>query len=459
MKFKSFHDMLKTNAKQFENSAAFIFDVNGVKREVSYKSFYSACMRKKRFFLKRECSCVGILSATSYSQLVNLFGAVMAGKQTVLLEPSLKDETLQLLISYTDVDYLFCEKPESRSFKLKNAPAVDNPAAADNGEGKILFFTSGTTSLSKAVVLTSKSLCASAWNGQQKLVCAPDDNVISLLPLTHVFGFVCSMLWPLAHGASVSLGRGMRFLAQDCKYFRPSILSAVPSMLKFLIGMNLLNDNLKTVLVGAGPADEATLDAAKKIGLNVSFGYGLTETSSGVAISVGGNPFAMDVCPDNTVTLSSENEIFIACRDCMMLGYYKNQAATDAVLIDGVFHSGDLGRFDENGKLYITGRKKDVIALENGTKIYIPDCEAELAVFLKADEFAVFQKGMRAAVCCYFKAGAPDKNTLENILSDFNDTQPFDKQIARIFISASPLPKTATGKIQRWQLEKLFKDA
>lgn len=222
------------------------------------------------------------------------------------------------------------------------------------------------------MVLTSKSLCASAWNGQERCPCNENDNLLCILPLTHVFGFVCSMLWPLSQGACVSLTRGLRYLPFDAKYFNPTIISVVPSALKFLLNFNALNDNLRMVLVGAGPASEQVLDAVKAKGVEIRFGYGLTETSSGVAISTGENPFAMTPCPDDEITLSGDGEILIKCPECIMKGYYKNKTATDEVLINGVFHTGDLGKFDKDGNLYITGRKKISSSLKTARKFILP---------------------------------------------------------------------------------------
>ena len=84
------------------------------------------------------------------------------------------------------------------------------------GEGQILFFTSGTVEAAKAVVLTDQSLCASAWNGGQMLPLSSEDRLLCVLPLNHVFGFVCGLLWGLSSGASVALGRGMRYWLGLC---------------------------------------------------------------------------------------------------------------------------------------------------------------------------------------------------------------------------------------------------
>ena len=246
--------------------------------------------------------------------------------------------------------------------------------------------------------------------------------------------------------------RGLRYLPFDAKYFNPTIISVVPSALKFLLNFNALNDNLRMVLVGAGPASEQVLDAVKAKGVEIRFGYGLTETSSGVAISTGENPFAMTPCPDDDITLSGDGEILIKCPECIMKGYYKNKTATDEVLINGVFHTGDLGKFDKDGNLYITGRKKDILVLENGTKIYLAEWEAELQKALNIDDIALAQKDGVVTLFVGDKDGNIDEDDVKNKVNEFNKTKSFDRQIGDVCIMPHALERTATGKIKRWAL-------
>ena len=305
-------------------------------------------------------TCVGVLSDGSLDCVVEIFAANLAGMQIVMLDENAPEELLRRLIVYTDIDTLWGDPDLAEEL----SPALT--AGVENGEGRILFFTSGTTEQAKAVVLTDHSLCQSAWNGSEKLPLSPRDTLLCLLPLGHVFGFVCGLLWGLSCGACVALGRGARHYADDCAYYAPTAVSVVPLLLGFLLKTGAVNPELKLILVGAGDCPPALLSAAAARGIRVSFGYGLTETSSGVAISVSGDPLAMEICPDDTVTLADDGEILIQAPTCMMQGYYKMPQATDAVLKDGVLYTGDLGRFDEDGKLHITGRKKEMLVLSDG---------------------------------------------------------------------------------------------
>lgn len=451
MKFKSFKEMLLSNVKNHANNVALAYDEDGEIKSLTYAELYREITARREQIARLDANCVGILQAPSKKWIIDMFACVLARKQTVLLDPMSEPTVIQAQTLATDVETLLTDDLTSPyAEKLKTAKQVDVRLA--DGEGNLLFFTSGTTNSSKAVVLTSKSLCASAWNGQEKCPCYDSDNLLCMLPLTHVFGFVCAMLWPMSQGARISLTRGMRFIAQDCKYFKPTIISVVPSILKFLVGLNALNDELRMVLVGAGPANEQMLAAAKEKGIEVRFGYGLTETSSGVAISCGENPFAMSVCPDDTITLADDGEVLVKADECMMKGYYKNPEATKEVLINGILHTGDLGKFDDEGNLYITGRKKDILVLENGNKIFLPEWEKELAEALETEDIALALKDESLTLFVGNKDGFLNVSTLKDKLAAFNKNKPFHLQISHIVVMPNALPRTATGKVKRYAL-------
>lgn len=451
MKYQSFRQLLSIGAERHGTNVALRYDDCGKIRQITYAELSDCVCRRAQEIADLEENCIGILQAPSAKWIIDMFACVIAGKQTVLLDAMSDAATLQKCVLATDVEKILTDgvtAPYENA--LKTCPRF---VKKTYGEGDILFFTSGTTESSKAVVLTSKSLCASAWNGQEKCPCDENDNLLCVLPLTHVFGFVCAMLWPLSQGACVSLTRGMRYIPFDAKYFNPTIISVVPSILKFMVGFDALNDGLRMILVGAGPANEQILQAVKAKGVEVRFGYGLTETSSGVAISCGDNPFAMSVCPDDEITLADDGEILIKCPECIMKGYYKNQSATDAVLSNGIFHSGDLGKFDEQGNLYITGRKKDILVLENGTKIYLAEWESDLRTALEIDDIALNMKDGCVTLFVGDKDGNIDANLVKEKVSDFNKTKSFDQQIADVCVLPHALEKTATGKIKRWTLK------
>lgn len=437
MRFSSFIEMLSFHAERTPDAAALLYG----EKCIRYAALLAAVKEKSW----AGTGCVGfLLSEPDAETVIGLLSAIAAQKQVVLLDGNADDDTLRELVAYADVDTLIGDEELCETL----ADSLCKPNTAEEG-GRVLFFTSGTTERSKAVVLTEGTLCASAYNGGALLPLTPEDTLLCLLPLSHVFGFVCGLLWGLSCGAAVALGRGARHYMDDFSFYRPTAVSVVPLLLGFLIKNNLLNDELKIVLIGAGDCPPALISAAKALGKRVSFGYGLTETSSGVALSLGGDPYAMTVCPDDTVTIAEDGEVLIEAPTCVMQGYYKCESGD--ILRGGVLHTGDLGFLDGEGKLHITGRKKEILVLRDGTKIFLPEYEAAIAAALGPRDMAVVAKD--GAPVLVTVGQESERAEITGRLKPIMRTLPRGQQLAGIVFAARPLPRTNTGKIKRWEIE------
>jgi len=441
LRFDSFDHMLSHWAQHTPDAFALRYE----RGQCTYRQLDELVRERADALRRGGKTCMGVLSDGSFDCVINIFAANLAGLQIVMLDENAPEDTLRQLIRYTDIDTLWGDVDLVEEL----SPALTDGVAG--GAGRILFFTSGTTEQARAVVLTDHSLCQSAWNGSAKLPLQPSDTLLNLLPLGHVFGFVCGLLWGLSCGATVALGRGARHYADDCAFFRPTAVSVVPLLLGFLMKMRAVNPELQLILVGAGDCPSQLLAAAASQGIRVSFGYGLTETSSGVAISVSGDPFAMEICPDDTITLAEDGEILIQAPTCMMQGYYKLPEATDAVLKDGVLHTGDLGYLDEAGRLHVTGRKKEMLVLSDGTKIFLPEYEARLMEALGHTELAVTLRNGRPVL---IYSGQAREKDLYDALRPLMAQLPRGQQLTAILITHDPLPRTATGKIKRWEVQQ-----
>lgn len=447
MLFESFAQLLAHYAAQCPESTALLYDRDGLLCRCSYGALYAAVTERARELESSGASCMGILADGSFDCVVEIFAANMAGLQIVMLDSSLDADTLCRLLPAADVDILW------GGGELSELLGQHLGRGVEDGRDHILFFTSGTTSMSKAVALSGKSLCFSAYSGGEMLPLRAEDTLLCMLPLAHVFGFVCSLLWPLSSGAAVALGRGPRHYLDDLNYFKPTALSAVPSLLGLLLRCRCLNPELGLVLVGAGDCPPALLAQAAALGLKVSFGYGLTETSSGLAISTGADPYAMSVCPGVALRLAADGEILVRAPGSMMQGYYKQPEATAEVLQDGLLHTGDLGRFDGEGKLRITGRKKEMLVLSDGTKIFLPEYEAAVAEALGGGELAVCLRQGRPFL---IYSGQDSEQALWEKLKPLMARIPRGRQLAGIRVISAPLPRTASGKLRRWELDKLL---
>ena len=451
-KYLSFSELIGTWEK---NASTALYYADPEIRTVSFRELRARILERAAEIGRLGTEVEAVVTDHSPDTVVRIFGDVIGGCDVILADPSVPKDALAAA----------AEGAKIRRAERKAPGGADPQRQAGSGcgdatsgtparpeEGALLFFTSGTTSRSKAVVLTSRSLCASAWSGQSMLPCAPGDILLSVLPLSHVFGFVCSLLWGLAYGAAIALGRGVRHMVDDTLFFRPTILPAVPSLVEAMYKYGTLNPGLRVVLIGAAPCTPSLAKALREKGIAVYLGYGLTETSSGIAITQDPEePFALYPCPGADIRIGPDGEISVAT-PCLMEGYLgENASGACGSLRDGRFYTGDLGSFDEKGRLRLAGRKKDVLLLPDGTKIFCPEYEAEFVAALGTPDVAVVLKNGHAALV--HPAGL-DPDLLAKTAAAFNAKRTRSQQIYDMIAADRPLPRTATGKLRRWELQQ-----
>ena len=470
-KFNSFEDLLRSFKQNDPDRTVFIYEDGGAPVRKSRADFAASVLVRAEEMRSFGMTCLGVLCDGSLDCVETIFASAVAGLQTVLLDENAADTLLQEQIRQTDIDILWSSDLDLVE-ELTPYLTEGIPPKAENSDpscegSDILFFTSGTTASSKAVVLTDRSLLAAAYNGSCMLPLSPDDTLLCMLPLNHVFGFVCGLLWGMECGAAVALGRGARYYTMDFEFYKPTVLSAVPLLLSFLVQHKLMNSELRLVLVGAGDCSPQLLNNAVQQGVQVSFGYGLTETSSGVAISVPGSPsfdpFALEICPEDTVALASDGEILISSPSCMMKGYYKHPEDTAAVLKGNLLFTGDIGKWDENGRLHVIGRKKEILVLADGTKIFLPEYEARILAALPGRDFTVLERNGKPVLLLVDKESSTwpeemrelSRSMVQEELRGAMSQLPRGQQLGEILFTDKPLPRTATGKVKRWEITNL----
>ena len=430
-KYNSFAEVLSSFTHNDPDRPVLIYEEDGKPAGKSRADFAASVFARAEEMRAFGMTCLGVLCDGSLDCVETIFASAVAGLQTVLLDENADDTLLQEQIRQTDIDILWSSDPdlvEELTPYLTDGITPQAESSDSSVEGSdILFFTSGTTASSKAVVLTDRSLLAAAYNGS-----------------------VCGLLWGMECGAAVALGRGARYYTHDFEFYRPTVLSAVPLLLSFLVQHKLMNSELRLVLVGAGDCSPQLLNSVIQQGVQVSFGYGLTETSSGVAISVPGSssfdPFALQICPEDTVALASDGEILISSPSCMMKGYYRHPEDTAAVLKGNLLFTGDLGKWDDDGRLHVIGRKKEILVLADGTKIFLPEYEARIMakpVLLLVDkESSTWPEEMREL----------SRSMVQEELRGAMSQLPRGQQLSEILFTDLPLPRTATGKVKRWEI-------
>ena len=433
-RFESFYELLDYQNK---DNIAFTYFDNEIKN-ITYKEL----LEKINNYKLPEEDVIGIFCDNSIESIIAIF-SLASKKQIVLLNPNENINTLGLLIKATNIKKLIGEN----NLVSKLEGSLDKEYKCNTKD--ILFFTSGTTHKSKAVILDEARLTSASYNGGALLPLTDKDKMISVLPLSHVFGFVCSMLWPLSFGASVCLSRGSKALIYDFDLFKPTVTTLVPEMAKFLAKNKIFNKELKLVLIGAGDCDNKLIEDIKAMGIRVSFGYGLTETSSGIALSVDSDdPKGMKICPDYKVTIAPDGEIIVTSSYTLMKGYYDDYDSTDEILYGNHLLTGDLGKIVDD-KLYIIGRKKEVISLPDGTKIFLPEYEANLRKYIGLDSDFLVMKLFTGALGLFI---AHPKN-VEKKIDEFNKEYPKCQRISQI-LYLDAIPKTQIGKVQRYKVEE-----
>ncbi|MBQ6501733.1 MAG: acyl--CoA ligase [Mogibacterium sp.] len=445
-KFSSFEELVNDFLAR-DGIAIRCGDMAGETSEVSYREFGEMIISES-FLVKAECSSVEVVRyEQNVDSLVDIFAHVIAGCDVIIADPRVPEGFNEFAAQAAETARYFRENQRDEFGRIKGK----------GGEGELLFFTSGTTSSSKIVRLTSRSLCTSAWSGQSMLSCGKGDVILSNLSLSHAYGFVCAMLWGLAYGATVALGRSILEFTGDALFFDPTIIPSVPSQMADMIRKDALNPGLKTVLIGGAPCPQSVVDALREKGIQVYLGYGLTETSSGIAITQDlDEPDAMYPCPEADIRIEEDGEISVAT-PCMMQGYL----GRDPMFENGRFYTGDIGWFDEKGRLHLKGRKNDVLVLPDGDKIFCPEYEESLEQVSGLPDLGVILKDGEAVLvvgtCPKDPAIAADiRKKLVREVDRFNRSIPHSRQISDIIMTPDALPRTVTGKLKRHELQEMF---
>lgn len=291
-----------------------------------------------------------------------------------------------------------------------------------------LIFTSGTTGVSKGVMLSQRNICTTVENLAKMVYIDERDTALSVLPLHHVYECTCGFIYPLYRGATIAFSEGVRYIMRNVKEVSPTKMLCVPLLIETMyrkIWANIrkkgIEQKVKTVISitnkiqpysarmaakrkmfseihesfggklnllvsGGAPIDPEIIKGMRDFGLNVIQGYGLTESAPLAAVNhdkyfsdrsagltlPGGEIKIIDKQEDGTGEICYRG-------DNVMLGYYGRPDLTAEVKRNGWLHTGDIGFIDANGFLVITGRKKNVIVKANGKNIFPEELEAYIA--------------------------------------------------------------------------------
>ncbi len=383
----------------------------------------------------------------------------------------------------------------------------------DPNKVSILLFTSGTTAISKCVGLSQSNICADIYALSQMTDIRKEDVFLSFLPLHHTFESTCTFLYGTSCGITVAFCDGLKYVQKNLVEFGVTGFVCVPLMLEIMykkiekgveekgktklvknmrkvcnallkVGIDIrskvfkeildqFGGKLHTLIAGGAPMNKEAIQGFVDLGINLLQGYGLTETSPVVAGENDKYKRAGSVgfpLPGIKVKIDNPNEEgigeILVKGPTVMHGYIDNEEATNAVLKNGWFYTGDLGKFDNDGFLYVTGRKKDVIVLKNGKNIFPEELEILINCLPYVSESIVYGKPAKdndLMICAKIvynidnmKELYPDKSESDyhdiiwsDIKSNVNHTMPAYKAIREIIVTDEPLIKTTTQKVKR----------
>ena len=383
----------------------------------------------------------------------------------------------------------------------------------NENEMSILLFTSGTTTKSKAVMLSQRNIASNIYAMQCVEDIRETDANIAFLPFHHIFGSTCIIMM-LASGVKNVFPDGLRYIKQNLNEYKVTIFVGVPILVEaiyktimkevekqgktklinraikisnFLLKFNIdirrklfkqiidaLGGELRFVISGGAPADSKISKGFNSLGIKTVQGYGLTETSPVIAaeddkhIKNGsvGIPMLNDIIEIVNRDENGIGEIRVKGPN-VMLGYYEMQKETENVLKEGWFYTGDLGYFDKDGYLFITGRNKNMIVLKNGKKVFPEELETLINRIDLVQESMVFglpnendKNDVKISVKIVYdkevaKEKYPEKNEDElyqiiwKQIKEINTTFPRYKHIQHMILSDEELIKTTTKKVKR----------
>lgn len=563
MKFTDLKDMLKQSGEAYGDRPAYIFktDKEGEFRTIIHKEFRDEINALGTALVKMglKDKRIAVISENRYEWELAYLSVATGTGVVVPLDKALPENEIESLILRSQVEAIFYSSKYNevmdklrikKNTNLKYFISMDleentngiysQKALVEKGknllaEGNrefldakiypdqmgIMLFTSGTTAMSKAVMLSHKNIVTNVMDIIQRFDLTEEDRLLSFLPLHHVFECTVGFLYPMSIGACLCFCEGVKHMADNIKEFKITAMISVPAvfdiiyrkvmksiekkgkletvkkgkkisqlLMKVKIDVRKqlfkeihenLGPDLKLVVTGGAALDPETEKGFNDLGFDVEQGYGLTETAPVIAAETPkcrklgsiGKKF-----PSVEVKINDPDEDgigeLLAKGPSVMLGYYENEEATkEALDLDGWFHTGDLARIDEDGFIFISGRKKSVIVLNNGKNVFPEEIEALLNKVEGIKESFVYEKKEDdgdVKVCVkivydkelikelYNIDGEENiRDFLWNKVKEVNSLMPKYKYVKEMIITEEELIKTTTLKIKRHEeIKKIF---
>ena len=467
--------------------------------EKTFGDFFEDSRRVSSFLRKQGDGPVhaGLLGSSSIACLTCLFGSVIDGHVAVPIDPQLGAEEITDSLNRADVTVLFydrrfrpladtlseacpqiraciCFTPGEGALSLPELLEREPPAElrpVEPGRCACILYTSGTTGKSKGVMLSHANLIDNATccdnEGSDR------DVLLSVLPIHHAYCLTCDVLLSLRYGATLCLNESPMRLMQNIRLFKPTMLLLVPLIAETiyrrimaekkknpllplrLAGRAVFGKELRVIFCGGAYLSPELSEAYAKMGIPLLQGYGMTECSPRITSSSEADPSTgADVgrVVKNCRVKTEDGEILVKSPS-VMLGYYHNEAATSEMFTeDGWLKTGDLG-YVKDQRIFITGRKKNLIILANGENVSPEELENRFAGSEWLAEIMVYseQEQITAEVYPFPEYAERAEALFRKKVEEINKAVPPARRIVRLRLRDTEFEKTTSRKVKRVQ--------
>lgn len=533
--YATFRDMIEKLPEGRENAPAISwFSRKGDENGVSLAKLREDVRDLQAYFVRNGLSGkqIAVLGENSYEWLLVYFAAAYCGATTVCVDVEQSDETISQMLDMVDLDAIFFASPfedccksiqknDVKFYLLSGSGDVENVATLieagrcyrEESNGTVetdvtpdmiasIVFTSGTTSLSKPVMLSQEAILTNASDALANV--AIGEIAFTSLPFYHTYGLTCSVLSMLIGKAHLYINGNMKTVMRDLQLSKAHTMLTVPLMLelihnriwlaaeesgkaeslkklfaikKYLFSLGIrkpgkiLDDireksfgKIRLIICGGAHMNSEIMRTFGYMGVTVLQGYGITECSPLVSVNRNNaNKFdSVGIVTANCEVKIDDGEILVRGKN-VMSGYYKLPELTEEAMRDGWFATGDLGYLDKDGYLYITGRKKNLIVFKNGKKLSPEKLEEKIRTIPLVQDVIVYGS-VRGVSTDDVKVAAsiyPNKEkcanmtqyeileALQNEINEINKEFPLYQQIQMVNIREQEFSKTALQKIKR----------
>lgn len=485
-------DLLETAEKKYgERDAVCFTDADGKECHISFRALRedADALSASLLFIGLRNGHIALFGENSYEWLLAFCAIIKSGSIAVATDKKLNSDEALRLFRETDCTAVICSDAyedmaivfEASGFpvirmgalprmiadgkKLLSAGDDRKPMPTDHwlkaDAPAVICFTSGTTGKMKGVVLTQRNLIADAVNSylRSKNLFDSINNSVLLLPLSHTFSMSTALLHFFG-GGCLYIIRNLRNLWQVFQKAQPKVLYSVPMLMEDLLlqaqkqgkGREAFGGRLEKVFCGGASVSRKCVEEYHKLGIEIMPGYGITECSA--IVSFCNSPDRPEHCvgrplPCIEIKIAEDGEILLR-GETVFSGYYKDPEETAAAFRGGWFLTGDVGYTDDEGRLYITGRKKNLIILSNGENVAAEELEQKIADFPYVKEVLVYEENNTIVAEIYPNLFTADlESRFSANIRQLNRSLPVYKNIGKTVVRRTEFPKAGPMKIRR----------